>query len=531
MNENYSLDSDKTIDDLPEDDAELKSLAPQMTLCDGKYRLEKEAGRGGMGVVWKAYDTISERYVALKFVPQEIRHFDTAMEQIRLAFRTIQDLNHQNIRPVYGLEKDPKLGYFVVMKWLEGVSLDAVQLTREQKMMVLEKVAAALDYAHEHGVVHRDVKPSNIFLQMDGKDVREAFLVDFGISAEVQNSMSLHTGTAVHTSGTRAFMPPEQWRGQSQDGRTDQYALAAVAYWLFSGRLPFHVADTQMLRDCVLLDMPDPIAGERPELNAAIMRGLAKQREDRFNSCRELVKAMTQGLGTQPAAVPTGQPKAAPAWPSTMKERIDELKEKLSGFNLAKPQTKTEEPAQEPGLAESPFTCCWKYWVLDLPVAHVLAFFIGALPFLLYDIYLESSHSLTSKIDCALASLTFIHLFTLGLYFSQVLWNWQKTQKFQILYGLPISIIGFLSAVLGVIICLSLPNSNEDMAVGGACFGVWIGNIISLIIFHSREKWLDPEVWNQPFPWNRLQFWLRLRNLFIGWVVCVYYIFDLFINH
>ncbi len=293
MNENFTIDSEGTINDLPEDD-ELKSLAPQMTLCGGKYRLEKEAGRGGMGVVWKAYDTISERYVALKFVPQEIRHFDKAMEQIRLAFRTIQDLNHQNIRPVYGLEKDPGMGYFVVMKWLEGQSLDAVQLTREQKMTVLEKVAAALDYAHEHGVVHRDVKPSNIFLQMDGQDVREAFLVDFGISAEVQNSMSLHTGTAVHTSGTRAFMPPEQWRGQSQDGRTDQYALAAVAYWLFAGRLPFHVADTQMLRDCVLLDMPDPIAGERPELNAAIMRGLAKQRDDRFKTCRELVKAMTQ---------------------------------------------------------------------------------------------------------------------------------------------------------------------------------------------------------------------------------------------
>ncbi len=491
MNENFTVDSMATIN-TPED-AELKSLAPQMTLCGGKYRLEKEAGRGGMGVVWKAWDTISERFVALKFVPQEIRHFDKAMEQVRLAFRTIQDLNHQNIRPVYGLEKDPGMGYFVVMKWLEGQSLDAVQLTREQKMTVLEKVAAALDYAHEHGVVHRDVKPSNIFLQMDGDQISEVFLVDFGISAEVQNSMSQHTGAVVHTSGTRAFMPPEQWRGQSQDGRTDQYSLAAVAYWLFAGRLPFHVADTQMLRDCVLLDMPDPIPGENPKLNAAIMRGLAKQRGDRFESCQKLIEAVR---GKQ------------------VVQTVDQPE------NESNPSKRNDNQSNKYPL---PFIFYWKYWAI-LFISYLVCYVILRLscnqilvlstarywneyP---YPIYVHT-------IDCSTALLLLVCIFLLNsaLHISQIIWNVVKNKKFQILYGAPISILGVILGSQGLLhfyVLYAMKDSPFNY-FGYSIPGLIIGNIISLIIFSFMEKWLKPEVWNSSK--CLLRFWF----LIIGWII------------
>ena len=104
-------------------DAELAVLEPGQVL-GGKYQLEALAGAGGMGVVWKAYDTVGERFVALKFVPKEIRHQEAAMARVKTAFQTIQELTHQHICPVYVLEQDSRFGYYVVMKWLEGKTLE-----------------------------------------------------------------------------------------------------------------------------------------------------------------------------------------------------------------------------------------------------------------------------------------------------------------------------------------------------------------------------------------------------------------------
>ncbi|MGN1272968.1 MAG: serine/threonine protein kinase, partial [Thermoguttaceae bacterium] len=203
MNPNFQSFDDENVSN----DFELQALIEGMTLC-GKYRLESEAGAGGMGVVWKAWDSTGERWVALKFVPPEIRHSEGAMRQVKQAFQTIQTLNHPNICPVYGLEKDPDFGYFAVMMWLEGQPLNEVSLPKEKIPEVLAKVADALDYAHSERVMHRDVKPSNIFIDKDGK----VWLIDFGIAAEIQNSISMNTNSkANRTSGTRPHMAPEQW--------------------------------------------------------------------------------------------------------------------------------------------------------------------------------------------------------------------------------------------------------------------------------------------------------------------------------
>lgn len=296
MNPNFnSLNDEKTIEDF-----ELQNLSAGMTLC-GKYRLEREAGAGGMGVVWKAWDSTGERWVALKFIPPEIRHSEGAMRQVKQAFQTIQTLNHPNICPVYGLEKDPDFGYFVVMKWLDGRPLNEVSLSQEKIPEVLAKVADALDYAHSEKVMHRDVKPSNIFLGENGK----VWLIDFGIAAEIQNSISMNTNSkANRMSGTRPYMAPEQWRGQHQDGRTDQYALGVVAYQLYSGHLPFEIPDVDLLCNAVLNYPPEQIENVSQSVNTAILRAMAKDRKGRFESCREFVDALSRMA--HPRKIPGG---------------------------------------------------------------------------------------------------------------------------------------------------------------------------------------------------------------------------------
>ncbi|MDO4551056.1 MAG: bifunctional serine/threonine-protein kinase/formylglycine-generating enzyme family protein [Planctomycetia bacterium] len=283
-------------------DAELQELVSGMILAE-KYRLENQAGQGGMGVVWKAFDVVGERNVALKFVPKEIRHNEAAMYQVKETFKTIQALNHQYICPVYALERDAKFGYYIVMMWLKGMTLAEFRkqknFRQEMILPILKPLAVALDYAHKQGVIHRDVKPGNIFLpKSDNGTIRSVQLIDFGLAAEIQVSMTLHTTSQVKTSGTMAYMPPEQWRGRTQDARTDQYALATVAYELYSGHLPFMAANTEMLRLCVLQDPPDEIKSVPAHVNSALQKALAKDRKERFASCTDFVNALSEQAAT-----------------------------------------------------------------------------------------------------------------------------------------------------------------------------------------------------------------------------------------
>lgn len=322
-----SIDNDATI----QDDFELQELTSGVTLC-GKYRLEKEAGAGGMGVVWKAWDEVGERWVALKFVPPEIRHSDGAMAQVKTVFQTVQALNHTNIGPVYGLEKDPTLGYFIVKKWLDGQTLDKMKLPLDRIPGVLAKVADALDYAHSKRVMHRDVKPSNIFIEKNG----DVFLIDFGIAAEIQNSISLNTSSTVcRTSGTRLYMAPEQWKGQQQDGQTDQYALGVVAYQLYSGHLPFEIHDPLLLRMAVLQDQPESLENVPPAVNAAIQRALSKGRKDRFATCREFIGAFTkEGPKPQTASVSQKANTAAAVKPDSQNQSTNRSSFYWSGTKI-----------------------------------------------------------------------------------------------------------------------------------------------------------------------------------------------------
>ncbi len=283
----------------------------------GNFELQTLLGRGGMGEVWKAWDQKAERPVVIKLVPPELQRADEEMGRVRDTFRRIHALQHQHICPLYLLDEDPRFGWYLVMKYIDGQTLSAYRATYiarhasfpvQQVVKVLRPVADALDYAHRHKVIHRDIKPQNVLVVGDADDVQ---VVDFGLAAEIRTTVSRYTQVQMDTSGTRPYMAPEQWKGQIQDAATDQYALATVAYELLSGRLPFDVPDFDILRACVLNDPPDPIEGVAESGNRALLIGLAKGRQERFANCLEFIQAIEGAQLSQPVRKATLEQPAA----------------------------------------------------------------------------------------------------------------------------------------------------------------------------------------------------------------------------
>ncbi|MCL2625043.1 MAG: SUMF1/EgtB/PvdO family nonheme iron enzyme, partial [Planctomycetaceae bacterium] len=275
-------------------------LAPGMPL-NSKYELIEQIGRGGMGVVWKAHDIVGDRSVALKFVPPDLQRFESEMQRVRETFGKVHALNHQSICPLYGMENGgAQIGHYLVMKYLKGETLHEyiVRTDRKRKgfplsqvAVLLTRVAKALDYAHRYDVIHRDIKPSNIFLVNTGKGV-EVQVIDFGLADEIKSSLTRVSQLTFNISGTRPYMAPEQWRGRRQTAATDQYALGVVAYELLAGYLPFDVKDTELLRLAVMQDTPERIKKIPDAANAALQKAMAKDKEDRFESCVAFVKAL-----------------------------------------------------------------------------------------------------------------------------------------------------------------------------------------------------------------------------------------------
>ncbi|MBI1915138.1 MAG: protein kinase [Planctomycetes bacterium] len=282
---------------------------PRPGLQVGDYRLDVPLGAGGMGEVWKAWDLVGERPVVLKFLVAEFQHNDAEMARVKQTFQRVYALQHQHICPVLHLGQDARLGYFVVMKFIAGKTLSTHRaaagepLTLEELVRLLRPVADALDYAHRQRIVHRDIKPSNIMVSPDGQDVQ---VIDFGLAAEVRTSATRISRVSMDVSGTYPYMAPEQWRGQFQDGRTDQYALAVVVYEMLAGRVPFEAPDPMVLARIVLEEPVPPIEGHPPQVNAALARALAKKREDRFATCREFVEALVRPLDPVEADIQAG---------------------------------------------------------------------------------------------------------------------------------------------------------------------------------------------------------------------------------
>ncbi len=276
------------------------TLTPNESL--GRFRIVEMIGRGGMGEVWKAFDPHRQTHVVIKLLPLLQLGNEVELRRIRESFRKVSKLQHQHICPVYDLDTDKTVGHYLVMKFIEGETLAVYRyrlakteggVTAQHAVDVLRPIALALDYAHKEKVIHRDVKPQNIMVVQDGKDAQ---LVDFGLADEIRLSATRTSRAQLDISGTYPYMSPEQWRGRQQDGRTDQYALAAVVYEFISGHPPFESADATILRECVLNEPVPPLPSLSNNANNVLRQALAKEPDQRFASCSQFLDAFAVAL-------------------------------------------------------------------------------------------------------------------------------------------------------------------------------------------------------------------------------------------
>jgi serine/threonine protein kinase len=272
----------------------------------GGYRLEAQVGAGGMAVVFRARDERLGRLVALKILAPALAADAAFRRRFIAESRAAAAVDDPHIIPVYEAgEADGVL--FIAMRFVRGGDLRLV-LDREgtlppgQVAGFISPVASALDAAHGAGLVHRDVKPANILVDTRQDRPDHVYLSDFGVSKGAISSVSL-TG-AGHFVGTPDYSAPEQIQGWAVDGRTDQYALACVAYQLLTGATPFERDQGMAVLLAHLSQPPPSVSSRRPDLPGAadevLARGMAKAPEKRYRSCLDFAEALREVLGLAP---------------------------------------------------------------------------------------------------------------------------------------------------------------------------------------------------------------------------------------
>jgi serine/threonine-protein kinase len=281
-------------------DAELRAHVERV--LSANYELDREIGRGGMGIVYKAKDKRLKRHVAVKLLPPELAFRGEIRSRFLKEAETAAQLSHPNIVPIYSVDERDGLVYFV-MAFVPGENLGARihslgRLNPDDARRILKETAEALAYAHERGVVHRDIKPDNILLSADDDD--RVMVTDFGIARAVTegaDSRLTATGMAI---GTPAYMSPEQSMGEREiDGRSDLYALGVVGYQMLSGELPFNASSTPALLVKQISERPTPVDVHCPDAPAdlarAVMMLLEKEPANRFPSADALAVALETG--------------------------------------------------------------------------------------------------------------------------------------------------------------------------------------------------------------------------------------------
>lgn len=287
-------------------------------VLDSAYELDKEIGRGGMGIVFKARDRRLKRTVAVKLLPPELAFRSEIRTRFLREAETAAQLSHPNIVPIYAVDEQGGLVYFV-MGFIDGDNLakrihDRGPMPPDDVRRILRDVADALAYAHANKVVHRDIKPDNILIDAQSQ---RPMVTDFGIARAISEGSDARltaTGIAI---GTPAFMSPEQSAGDRDvDGRSDLYSLGVVAYQMLCGDLPFNANSTPALLVKHLSERPVPIdqrVAVPPDLARAVMLLLEKNPDDRFQSASELKAALETG---NVPALPVVAGRAYPQQPS-----------------------------------------------------------------------------------------------------------------------------------------------------------------------------------------------------------------------
>jgi serine/threonine-protein kinase len=285
----------------------------------GRYRLQGRLGFGGMSTVHLAVDQRLERRVAVKLLAEHLAEDPTFVSRFQREAQAAARLVHPNIVQVFDSGQDEQTGqYFIVMEYIEGSSCaeilrDEGWVEVDEAIGIIEQACEGLHYAHRNGVVHRDVKPGNLLRAREG----EVKLADFGIAKATEQSSITQVGSVL---GTAAYLAPEQARGEEAGPSADLYALGVVTYQLISGRLPY---DATSLTELALKQQQEKppmlntlVAAVSPELAGAVATALELDPRDRYQTAREMGRALSDGLqGIGPSERPARR--RAPATEAT----------------------------------------------------------------------------------------------------------------------------------------------------------------------------------------------------------------------
>lgn len=302
----------------------------------GNYKIIRSLGEGGVGRVYQGIDTMLDREVAIKVLRPEVARQTSIVERFRSEAVTLAKLNHPNIATLYSLLRQGD-ELFMVLEFVRGETLDQIlhrrgALPEDDAIPIFCQALDGINYAHELGIVHRDVKPGNMILTANGI----LKVLDFGIARLLGTSRITRTGNII---GTLEYMSPEQVRGQETDARSDIYGLGIMLYELLTGRLPFESENEFLLMKAQTEEMPAlprTINSNISEsVEAAIMKALAKNPDERFQSAGEFLDSLFDA-GFAPGAVTFG-------FQSILKSRIS----RPSNPGLRKIENNTVPPGNE----------------------------------------------------------------------------------------------------------------------------------------------------------------------------------------
>lgn len=292
------------------------------TVLGQKYRVLRRIGVGGMGTVYEAEQLDGGRTVAVKVLRQHLLGEPAVHARFRREAQATADVKHPNIVEVMDFHDAPDEPPFLVMELLQGQTLKSLMkkegpLPVERAAAIAHQVANALVVAHQAGVIHRDIKPDNIFLVDTGTEALQVKLLDFGVARLMHEDDATALGTESGAwVGTPSYMAPEQIRCRPVDGRADIYSLGACLYHMVTGQRPIDVADNVALLSAVLHNVPTPLSGVRTDVpdgfSQVVERTLKKDAAARFADSHELAQALEPWIHAAPVAPPPEVPSAVP---------------------------------------------------------------------------------------------------------------------------------------------------------------------------------------------------------------------------